>query len=98
MSASIVKRPPKGREGRPCNLLVNFYLLKNKHDEIYMYDVEITPEIKNKVLRRDIIEEIRPSFGVGYGYAFDGAKSLYTNKKIDNAPLLIDYEIKVCYT
>ncbi|XP_047179597.1 protein argonaute MEL1 isoform X2 [Vigna umbellata] len=75
-------RPGFGRAGRKIQIRANHFQVQVGVQEIYHYDVAITPEITSKKVSRDVIDLLvrahRESILGNRMPAYDGRKSLFT--------------------
>ncbi|ERN10147.1 hypothetical protein AMTRI_Chr13g91340 [Amborella trichopoda] len=76
------RRPGLGKLGRQIMLKANFFLLKFPHEDIFHYDVTISPQVPSKNSCRTIITDLSNAHGgqeLGNHLAvYDGRKSMYT--------------------
>ena len=81
-------RPDYGTVGRPIQLRANFFRINisPRLSDLYHYDVEITPNIGPRMVKRDVVNQIvkkyRNTVFQGHEPAFDGEKNLYSRIKL----------------
>ncbi|KAF3330154.1 hypothetical protein FCM35_KLT05485 [Carex littledalei] len=75
-------RPGAGTVGNKCRIRANHFLVQVAENNLYHYDVTITPEAKSRGTNRAVMAELiaahRDSFFGGKLPAYDGRKSIYT--------------------
>ncbi|KAJ1701044.1 hypothetical protein LUZ63_000823 [Rhynchospora breviuscula] len=76
------RRPGSGTVGAKCRVRANHFLVQVAENNLYHYDVSITPEAKSRGTNRAVMAELiavhKDSFFGGKLPAYDGRKSIYT--------------------
>uniref|UniRef100_A0A673M7H6 Protein argonaute-3-like n=1 Tax=Sinocyclocheilus rhinocerous TaxID=307959 RepID=A0A673M7H6_9TELE len=89
---SVPRRPGYGTMGKPIKLLANCFQVDIPKMDVYLYDVDITPEKCPRRVNREVVNSMVQHFKVTiFGDrrpVYDGKKSLYTAQ-----PLPVDLDV-----
>lgn len=84
-----------GTKGKPIQVEVNYFPMEVKKiiNEAFHYDLVFTPPGPKKLIIK-ALEVFRQQFFKNFVFAFDGAKNVYTNKRLDKDELEETVEFK----
>uniref|UniRef100_A0A673MJ20 Protein argonaute-3-like n=1 Tax=Sinocyclocheilus rhinocerous TaxID=307959 RepID=A0A673MJ20_9TELE len=94
---SVPRRPGYGTMGKPIKLLANCFQVDIPKMDVYLYDVDITPEKCPRRVNREVVNSMVQHFKVTiFGDrrpVYDGKKSLYTAQPLPVATGGVDLDV-----